>query len=61
MLGAYGYRVERLSDWAGLLHDNPATENCGDYANQNRITARCVSANAAPAQVGGQAADGIWP
>ena len=26
MLGAYGYRVERLSDWAGLLRDNPATE-----------------------------------
>jgi hypothetical protein len=24
MLGAYGYRVERLSDWAGLLRDNPA-------------------------------------
>jgi Methyltransferase domain len=44
MLGAYGYRVERLSDWAGLLRDNPGTENCGDYANQRRITARCVSA-----------------
>jgi hypothetical protein len=38
-LGAYGYQVERLSDWAGLLRDNPATENCGDYANQKRITA----------------------
>ena len=49
MLGAYGYRVERLSDWAGLLRDNPAAENCGDYANQKRITARCVSASTAPA------------
>jgi hypothetical protein len=49
MLGAYGYRVERLSDWAGLLRDNPATEDCGDYANQKRITARCVNAKAAAA------------
>jgi hypothetical protein len=49
MLGAYGYRVERLSDWAGLLRDNPGTDNCGDYANGKRITARCVSATAAPA------------
>jgi len=45
MLGAYGYRVERLSDWAGLLRDNPGTENCGDYANGRRITARCVNAD----------------
>lgn len=43
ILGAYGYRVERLSDWAGLLRDNPA-DNCGDYANGKRITARCVNA-----------------
>jgi Methyltransferase domain len=43
MLGAYGYRVERLSDWTGLLRDNPRTENCGDYANEKRITVRCIS------------------
>lgn len=48
MLGAYGYRVERLSDWAGLLRDNPRTDNCGDYANGKRITVRCASAKAAP-------------
>ncbi len=42
MLGAYGYRVERLSDWAGLLRDNPATADCDDYASEWRITARCV-------------------
>jgi hypothetical protein len=42
MLGAYGYRVERLSDWAGLLRDNPGSSDCGDYASQKRITARCV-------------------
>jgi SAM-dependent methyltransferase len=49
MLGAYGYQVERLSDWAGLLRDNPSTEDFGDYANQKRITIRCVSTKAAPA------------
>jgi hypothetical protein len=46
MLAAYGYRAERLSDWAGLLRDNPITDNCGDYANGKRITVRCVNANA---------------
>jgi SAM-dependent methyltransferase len=49
MLGAYGYQVERLSDWAGLLRDNPRTENCGDYANSKRITVRCVSTKAGAA------------
>jgi hypothetical protein len=49
MLGAYGYRVERLSDWAGLLRDNPGADNCGDYSNERRITVRCVDATAAPA------------
>jgi hypothetical protein len=44
MLGAYGYRVERLSDWAGLLRDNPEAEDCDDYANGKRITVRCVNA-----------------
>jgi SAM-dependent methyltransferase len=52
MLGAYGYRVERLSDWAGLLRDNPTTEDLGDYANGRRITVRCVDAKAAPATTG---------
>jgi len=46
MVGAYGYRVERLSDWAGLLRDNPGTENCGDYASERRITIRCIKAQA---------------
>lgn len=49
MLGAYGYRVERLSDWAGLLRDNPGTEDCDDYANEKRITVRCINAKAVPA------------
>jgi hypothetical protein len=48
MLGAYGYRIERLSDWAGLLRDNPRTENCDDYASERRVTVRCVNAKTAP-------------
>jgi ubiquinone/menaquinone biosynthesis C-methylase UbiE len=47
MLDAYGYQVERLSDWAGLVRDNPGTEGCDDYANRTRITARCVNTKAA--------------
>ncbi|MGH3304860.1 MAG: class I SAM-dependent methyltransferase [Streptosporangiaceae bacterium] len=50
MLDAYGYRVERLSDWAGLLRDNPGAENCGDYANRSRITIRCVATKAVPTE-----------
>jgi hypothetical protein len=57
MLAAYGYRVERLSDWAGLLSDNPGAENCGDYANNRRVTLRCVSVLAASAKVAGQGLD----
>jgi hypothetical protein len=49
MLGAYGYRVERLADWAGLLRDKPSTEDFGDYAGQKRITIRCVNTKAEPA------------
>ena len=47
MLGAYGYRTERLSDWAGLLRDNPRATDCADYANTKRITLRCVTASVA--------------
>jgi Methyltransferase domain len=49
MLGAYGYQVERLSDWAGLLRDNPEATDCDDYANGRRVTLRCVNAEAARA------------
>jgi predicted nicotinamide N-methyase len=47
MLRAYDYQVERLSDWAGLIRDNTRTEDCDDYANRQRITARCVDMKAA--------------
>jgi hypothetical protein len=47
-------RASRVQWWyqrarAWRRRDNPATEDCGDYANQKRITARCVNAKAAPA------------
>ena len=45
MLAAYGYRVGRLPDWAGLLRDNPGATNGADHANTKRITLRCVNAN----------------
>ena len=42
MLDCYGYRVDRLSDWAGVLHDNPELDACHDYARNYRVTLRCV-------------------
>ena len=49
MLECYGYQVERLSDWKSLLRDNAeiSADNCQDYADQSRITMRCVSEAAA--------------
>jgi 23S rRNA U2552 (ribose-2'-O)-methylase RlmE/FtsJ len=41
MVGAYGFTVERLSDWGGLLRDNPQLKGVGDYAQQHRVTMRC--------------------
>ena len=49
MLDCYGYRVERLSDWAGILRDNPQLEH-PKYAKQQRITLRCVDSARAPAR-----------
>lgn len=43
MLDSYGYRIDRLSDWAGLVRDNPHLGLCGDYARFARITVRCVA------------------
>jgi predicted nicotinamide N-methyase len=39
---AYGYELERLSDWSALVRDNPqdAVES-RDYARGYRVTARC--------------------
>jgi hypothetical protein len=41
MVGAYGFGVERLSDWGGLIRDNPKLKGVGDYARQHRVTIRC--------------------
>jgi predicted nicotinamide N-methyase len=46
MVTAYDYQIERLSDWAGLLRDNTGAVDCDDYANRQRITARCVDVKA---------------
>jgi hypothetical protein len=43
MLSAYGYRVERLSDWPALLRDNPGLSGIADYAERKRMTIRCVA------------------
>jgi hypothetical protein len=43
MMTAYGFEVERLSDWAGLLRDNPGATHVGDYRRQTRVTIRARS------------------
>jgi Methyltransferase domain len=44
MVGAYGFAVERYSDWGSLLRDNPELQDdVDDYAEARRVTARCVS------------------
>ena len=41
MTAAYGFRIERLSDWEGLIRDNPDAHGMADYAEKSRITLRC--------------------
>jgi hypothetical protein len=43
MMNAYGFQLERLSDWGALLRDNPELRGVGDYARGERVTARYVS------------------
>jgi hypothetical protein len=43
LVETYGFEVERYSDWASLLRDNPEIDNISDYAEARRVTARCVS------------------
>lgn len=43
LVEAYGFAVERYSDWGSLIRDNPALRNVSDYAEGRRVTARCVS------------------
>jgi protein-L-isoaspartate O-methyltransferase len=41
MLGAYGFTVERESDWASILRDNRTDPTVRVYADGKRITVRC--------------------
>lgn len=42
MMEAYGYAFDRLSDWGGIIRDNPTFRGVPDYARQLRTTARYV-------------------
>lgn len=39
---AYDFDFDGLSDWSGLLRDNPDLPDVGDYRTGNRLTARFV-------------------
>lgn len=41
MVNAYGFEVERLSDWGAILRDNPDAEHVHSYKTQKRLTLRC--------------------
>lgn len=49
MMKAYGFEVERLSDWAGLLRDNPGATHVSDYQRFTRVTIRARSTSRAQA------------
>ena len=44
IVNAYGFQLERFSDWAGLTRDNPDNaEEFKNYVRGYRVTARCKS------------------
>lgn len=44
ILDAYGFGLERFSDWAGLTRDNPGNAHeYKNYTSGSRVTARCRS------------------
>jgi hypothetical protein len=43
MVEAYGFHLDSLADWGGLLRDNPDADGVGVYRKGNRVTARCSS------------------
>lgn len=44
IVGAYGFEVERLSDWAGLVRDNPEdAPKVKNYRRGRRVTMRCAT------------------
>ncbi len=46
MVGAYGFDVERQSDWAALLRDNEIDDSIAVYQKGQRVTLRCRSRSA---------------
>jgi 2-polyprenyl-3-methyl-5-hydroxy-6-metoxy-1,4-benzoquinol methylase len=52
MLNAYDFKVERLSDWAGLIRDNPEAEGIRkDYGTGRRITLLASSSTVTPSDL----------
>lgn len=50
MMRSYGFKIDRMSDWAGLLRDNPdlvALGDVNDYVRGIRATVRCSSSDSA--------------
>lgn len=45
LVQAFGFEVERFSDWGSLLRDNPTLTGVDDYARGGRITVLCSSAD----------------
>lgn len=41
---SHGFRLESLSDWGGLIRDNPEARGIGDYRAGRRVTAHFVAA-----------------
>lgn len=41
MVGAYGFEVERMTDWPALLEQHPEAQGLGDYRMGKRATFRC--------------------
>src|SRR4051794_8832493 len=41
LMRAYDFELEGLSDWGGLIRDNPGETGVDDYAARQRVTARC--------------------
>ena len=41
---SHGFRLESLSDWGGLIRDNPEADGIGDYRAGRRVTAHFVAA-----------------
>lgn len=43
LVEAYGFEIERFSDWPALLRDNPELGGIDDYSVGRRVTLRCTS------------------